>query len=84
MEKPSNEVIMTKLDSLYTLLEERFDRNESGHNQIIEHQKRTNGKVKENSEFRISLTAQISLIRFLIGFLGFSTIAQIVYLVSTH
>jgi len=46
------EVILEKLAGLEQLLNERFDRNNSDHDQLNSHLQRLNGQVAKNSQFR--------------------------------
>ena len=56
------------------------ENNNAGHETIIKHQEATNGKVTENTKFRLQTQAQISLVKWLIGVLGIGNIVGFISL----
>ena len=77
---------MTKNESnlIIRAIDELKLQNKEEHAEIVAHQKETNGNVRQNSHFRVSLESQIALIKWMLAFLGSSTIIQVAYLITTH
>ena len=50
---PNEELIISKLDSLKELFEQRFEHNEKLHGVTNDHLTKLNGQTQKNTEFRI-------------------------------
>jgi hypothetical protein len=55
-----------------------------GFDEIIIHQKETNGNVKLNTEFRISSQAVTRNLKWFMSFMGFGNIALIIYFIINN
>ena len=66
----TNKDIAAKIDKVYDIVQEFKDENGKAHNEIIVHQKETNGKVKMNElKIKIFMGLTTSVIVTIIGLL---------------
>ena len=61
-------------NTIIVMLREFKRVNEKQHDEIIEHQKTTNGNVKENTTFRFKFMGGFGVIKFILGFVGIGNI----------
>lgn len=64
-------------NELGIMLKNLCDKVEDGFKGVHERQDRTNGNVLKNTEFRLGATGAIGAIKWILGFVGFGTIANI-------
>ena len=76
IDKKIKERLDEKFESNNKLDKEKWDNNNLAHCQIIEHLKKTNGRVTKNEKFVYSLTGAISLLAFLITIFGIFLISE--------
>lgn len=50
---------MASLETIEALIKEKFKQNSEQHFEIIAHQKETNGRVKENENFRLKVEDEL-------------------------
>jgi len=68
-------------NEIYQILKSLEDKIVVGFKGVHDRQDKTNGNVKENTEFRIGAIAQMSLIKVLVGIFGFGTIANVILVI---
>ena len=61
-------------NTIISMLREFKRVNEKQHDEIIEHQKTTNGNVKENTEHRLKFMGGFGVIKFILGFVGIGNV----------
>lgn len=57
--RSNDKVIMQKLDSLKELIELKFKNNKGEHNEIVKHQKETNGRVTRLEAYKNIATGAV-------------------------
>ena len=55
-------VVIERLEGLKRLIEAQFAVNEKQHNELIAHQKETNGNVRKNTNYRYYMTGVVAVL----------------------
>jgi len=76
-EKPTLEVVVEKIRGIETLINYRFDENQKQHEEIIVHQKKTNGKVLKNTEWRYYIMGAIAILSTIVLPVFFIAVKQL-------
>ena len=76
MPEPTIAVVLEKLKGLETLINLRFEQNQAQHNEIIAHQKKTNGNVRSNTNYRYYLTGIIAVLSVIFSLIIKQVLAQ--------
>jgi len=71
-----------QIEHIVKTLDEFKIENKEGHQEIIKHQKETNGNVIRNTEFRLKTEGSISAMKWVLNFVGFGNIIIILGLVA--
>ena len=67
-------------NAIMALLNSFKESNDEQHSQIIARLDKTNGNVMKNTEFRLKFEGGASLIKFILGFVGFANILILIKL----
>jgi hypothetical protein len=71
-------VIVERIKGLETLFNVRFDDNKEEHQEIITHQKETNGNVRKNTDYRKYATGAIAVLTAMVLPLLFIVVKKII------
>jgi len=76
MPTPTNDVIVEKIKGLEELINLKFEINGKDHDEILKHQKMTNGQVQRNTNYRYYLTGVIAVLSIIFSLVIKQVLAQ--------